>query len=162
MKRNSIIGIMFLLSILSNTCMAKTIKSTRTGTAVEISRIVELVKLIERPDIQINITVRDLGGASEITPTQELFLTLYRKGDKFSTDATFNLGPIYDFKSATKIADGYYEIFIGGIDYQTSMPKNKLLFINAQQAIKEILKVKCEHLICPASDQFKSIITIDE
>ncbi len=157
-----ILGTTLLLLSISNICNAYTIKSTRIGTAVEVSRIVELVKLIEKPDIQINVTVRDLGGATEVSPTQELFFTLYRKGEKFSADATFNLGPIYDFKSATKLPNGNYEIFVGGVDFETSMPKNKLLIINAQKAINEILKVKCEKYTCPESVQFKSIISINE
>lgn len=162
MKRKLILVSTFLLSLRTAPCIADTIKSTRFGTAVEVSRIVELVKIVERPDLQINFTVRDLGGSTDVSPTQELFFTLYRKGEMFSTDVTFKLGPIYDFKSAQKISSGNYEVLVGGIDYETSMPKNKYLLINAQKAISEILKVRCQHFDCPASEEFESIITVNE
>lgn len=138
------------------------VKSTRFGTAVEVSRIVDLVKLVSRPDLQANITVKDLGGTTDVTPTQELFFTLYTKGDTYSTDATFNLGAIYDFKSARKISDGVFEILAGGIDFETSMPKNKLLIISAQKAMTDILNVKCTKVDCPASDDFESTIFVSE
>lgn len=162
MKLALILGLMLLISNISQASVVKTVKSTRFGTAVEISRIVELIKLVTKPDLQVNVTVRDLGGTTDVSPTQELFFTLYSKGEKFSTDASFNLGAIYDFKSARRLSDGVYEVFIGGIDYQTSMPKNKLLIIDAQKAISDMLKVKCAHVDCPASDDFESTISVTD
>lgn len=138
------------------------VKSTRFGTAVEVSRVVEVIKLVSAPNIQVNVAVRDLGGSTDVSPTQELFFTLYSKGEMFSTDATFNLGAIYDFKSARRISGGVYEILVGGIDFETSMPKNKLLLIDAQKAIDAILKVRCAHFDCPASDEFETSIIVTE
>lgn len=151
-----------LMATAPHASITKTIKSTRFGTAVEVSRIVELVKMVSRPDIQVNVTVRDLGGSTDVSPTQELFFTLYSKGEMFSTDASFNLGAIYDFKSARKLSNGIYEIFVGGIDYETSMPKNKLLIIDAKKAITDILNVKCADFDCPASDEFETTILVTE
>lgn len=138
------------------------VKSTRFGTAVEISRIVELKKLELRPDLQINVTVRDMGGTTDATPTQELFFTMYTKGEIFSTDATFNLGAIYDFKMARRVSEGIYEILVGGIDLDSSMPKSRLIVIDAKKAIKEILNVRCTKIDCPASDEFEAIINVVE
>lgn len=151
-----------LIATAPHASITKSIKSTRFGTAVEVSRIVELVKMVSRPDIQVNVTVRDLGGSTDVSPTQELFFTLYSKGEMFSSDASFNLGAIYDFKSARKLSNGIYEIFIGGIDYETSMPKNKLLIIDAKKAITDILNVKCADFDCPASDEFETTILVTE
>lgn len=152
--------ILAVLLLTTTVCEATLIKSTRFGTAIEVSRIVEMVKLVSRPEIQVNAVVRDLGGSTDVSPTQELFLTLYAKGEMFSTDATFKLGAIYDFKSARRISPGVYEIYIGGIDYETSMPKNMLLIIDAQKAISDMLKVRCVDFDCPASDEFESTIDL--
>ena len=164
MKYSFMLGLLLLmgLSNLSHAELAKTVKSTRFGTSAEVSRIVELIKLELKPDLQLNVIVRDLGGTTDVSPTQMLYFTLYSKGELFSTDATFNLGAIYDFKSARKISNGLFEIFIGGIDIQTSMPKNKLLIIDARKSISDILKVRCANFDCPASDEFESSIIVTE
>lgn len=153
---------LILALCLTGSLSAETIKSTRTRTTAEVSRVVELVKVYVRPDLQINILVKDIGGSTDVSPTQELFFTLYSKGEMFSTDATFKLGAIYDFKSAKKISNGVFEIFIGGVDFETTMPKNKLLIIDAQKAIDDILKVHCSDFDCPASKGFKTSITVTE
>lgn len=153
---------LLLALLLSNTANATVIKSTRLGTEVRVPRIVELVKLVHNPDIQINVTIKDIGGSTDVSPTQVLFFTLYSKGEMFSTDATFNLGAIYDFKSARKISIGVFAVYIGGIDVETSMPKNKVLVIDAKKAIAEILKVKCADFDCPASEKFETSITVTE
>lgn len=164
MKFILILGLLLLLTInnLSYAELAKTVKSTRFGTSAEVSRIVELIKLELRPDLQVNVVVRDLGGTTDVSPTQMLYFTLYSKREQFSTDAAFNLGAIYDFKSARKISNAQFEIFIGGIDLETSMPKNKLLIIDARKSISDILKVKCANVDCPASDEFESSIILTE
>lgn len=143
-----------------NPLQAETLSSTRIKTSVEVSRVAELVKLTTTPDIQINLIVKDNGGTTDVSPTQQLFFTLYSKGELFNTDATFDLGLIYDFKSAKKISNGVFEVFIGGVDDETSMPSNKLLIIDAQRALKEISSVRCREHVCPESDKFKTTIMI--
>jgi hypothetical protein len=132
------------------------------GTTARVSRITELIKLVTEPNIQINVIVKDLGGSTDASPTQELFLTIYSKGDVFSTDATFDLGKIYDFKSARKIYQNIYEISVVRIDDETSLHQKKLLTINGEKAINDILKVKCTSLNCPDSDEFESTIIVNE
>ncbi|MFA6237717.1 MAG: hypothetical protein WC635_10355 [Bacteriovorax sp.] len=156
------LALILALSLTSILSYAETIKSTRVGTKAEISRVVESVKVYAIPDLQVNVTVKDMGGSTDVSPTQELFFTLYSKGEMYSTDATFKLGVIYDFKSAKKISNGVFEVFIGGVDFDTNMPKNKLLIIDAQKAIEDILKVRCTDFDCPASKQFKTSINIIE
>lgn len=141
---------------------AKILESTRIDTSAEVARIVQLVTVYLKPDIQINLVVKDLGGSTDLSPTQELYFTLYRKGEMFSTDATFKLGSIYDFKSAKKISNGVFEVLIGGVDFETTGPKNKLLIIDAEKAIEDILKIRCSDFDCTASKKFKARINIIE
>ena len=127
---------------------------------VHAARVVDLVKLVEKPGLQVNILVKDLGGSTDVSPTQELYFTLYAKGEMFSTDATFNLGPIYSFKSAKRKSGGIYEVKIEGLDSPNGMPVAKTLVIDAQEAIMDLKEVECEDFDCPASTNFQSKIKV--
>jgi hypothetical protein len=131
-------------------------------TQVEISRVVNVVKLVEKPGLQANITVEDLGGSTDVSPTQVLYFTLYSKGEMFSTDATFKLGYIYEFKSAKRLSGGVYEVIYSGPDDETSMPKDKKMIIDAQEAIMDLKEVDCPDFDCEASRDFKATIKIKD
>lgn len=132
----------------------------KKSSRVNAARVVELVKLVDKSDIKVNLVVHDMGGSTDVSPTQELFFTLYVKGEMFSTDATFPLGAVFAFQSATRLSGGIYEVKVSGVDVETSMPVDKVLKIDAQKAILAIKKVKCEDFDCPASENFESHIDV--
>jgi len=50
-------------------------------------------------------TVQDLGGRTDVSPTKQLFLSMYRKGEMYNVDATFDLGAYFDLVSAARVID---------------------------------------------------------
>lgn len=135
---------------------------SRAESQVEISRVVNVVKLVEKPGLQVNIVVEDLGGSTDVSPTQVLYFTLYSKGEMFSTDATFKLGHIYELKSAKRLSGGVYELKYLGPDDHTTMPTDKKLIIDAQDAIMDLKEVDCSDFDCEASSKFKATIKVKE
>ncbi len=94
------------LSLISATAMATEIRSSDANAQVNIARLVKLVNLVSKPNIQVNIAVQDLGGSTDVSPTQKVFLTLYSKGEMFSTDAAFELADVISFESARRVEGG--------------------------------------------------------
>lgn len=147
--------------VLAQPVLSKEVTSLNKNEArLSVSRIAEVIKLETTEEIKVNLAVHDLGGSTDVSPTQELFLTLYSKGEMYDTEAAFNLGPVYSFKSARKLSTGLYEIKVSGVDRETSMPVNKTLLIDAQKAIVQMKNVSCEDFDCPASTNFKSVIQL--
>lgn len=129
---------------------------------VEISRVVNVIKLVEKPGLQVSIVVEDLGGSTDVSPTQVVYFTLYSKGEMFSTDATFKLGHIYELQSAKRLSGGVYELKYSGPDDETSMPTDKKMIIDAQEAILDLKEVDCSDFDCEASRDFKATIKVKE
>jgi hypothetical protein len=149
------------LTILSSTAlMAKEIENTNNK--VNVARVVELVKLVNKADIQINVTVTDLGGSTDLSPTQKLFFNIYQKGEIFSTDASYDLGAIYSFKKAVRVSAGVYEIDVLGVNAETTMPEYQTLIVNAEKAIVRLKSVRCEDFDCEASTNFKASISVNQ
>jgi hypothetical protein len=149
------------LTLLSSTAlMAKEIVNTRNK--VNVARVVELVKLVNKEDIKVNVTVTDLGGSTDLSPTQKLFFNIYQKGEMFSTDASYNLGAIYSFKKATRVSAGVYEIAVVGANAETNMPEDQTLIVNAEKAIVNLKNVRCEGFDCEASTNFKASISVNQ
>jgi len=161
--KSTIAAILVSMTVLSGSAQAADVINSATASdkLVKIGRIVKLVNLVEKEDMQINVAVVDLGGSTDVSPTQQVFLTLYSKGEMFSTDASFDLGPIYSFKSAKRIAAGVFEISVnapkgGGGD----MAVNTTYIVDAKQATVDMRAVRCEDFDCEASDNFKASITV--
>lgn len=153
----------FVFLFTSFSVLARNVLSSPRGeNKVPVARIVELVKLVDKSDLKVNIAIHDLGGSTDVSPTQELFFTLYAKGEMFSTDATFNLGKIYEFKSARRTDGGVYEVKVMGVDGRSDMPVAKTLMINAQEAIMDLKEVECDDFDCEASTNFKATIQVTE
>ena len=70
-----------------------------------LSRITKVQNLVERDGLTISLTVQDLGGTTDVSPTKQLFLSMYRKGEMYIVDATFDLGAYFDLVSAARVID---------------------------------------------------------
>lgn len=152
------LAITALVLLSSTSLMAEQVKSSKTE--VNVGRVVDLVKLVSKPDVQVNVVVVDLGGSTDVSPTQKLYFNIYSKGEMFSTDASFDLGGIYSFKKATRIAGGIYELVIEGSNDETSMPEAQTLVVDAQKAIVNLKKVQCDDFDCDASTKFEAAIEV--
>jgi hypothetical protein len=148
-----------LVSFLSASAFAEEIKSDRVGSMVNIARVVQVVSLVNKPEMQVNIAVQDLGGSTDVSPSQKVFLTIYRKGEMFSTDAAFELKYVLSFNSAKRIKGGVYEINV--TEYLEEGIVNVTYVIDAQKAIIDLKNVDCGgDFDCDASTNFKSSINI--
>ena len=156
-------AIIFLtMTFLSLPTYSKTLSSTRTDTKIEASRVVELIKLVNKEDIKVSLVVQDNGGSTDVSPTQKLFFTIYSKGEMTNTDATFDLGYIYELLAAKRVSGGIYEVEVSAPNEESSMPENQTLVIDAQKAIIALKAVYCEEYACPASTEFESTIEVEK
>jgi hypothetical protein len=152
-----ILGLAVLTSFSS---FAATISSTKSNT-VNVARIDKVITLVEKADIKVNVVVQDLGGSTDVSPTKNIFFTLYSKGEMFSTDATFDLGPAYEVLSAKRIAGGVYEIKATLSSKGDSMMKTVTLKVDAAKAINKIKAVDCgDEFDCDASTAFSADINV--
>lgn len=154
-------ALIFALAIFTSfQALAGTISSTKKN-KINVARIDKAISLVDKSDIKVNIVVEDLGGSTDVSPTQSLFFTLYSKGEMFSTDATFNLGPIYKLISAKRIAGGVYEVKAVVPHEGPEMMKTTSLKINAAKAINSIKSVNCgDDFDCEASSNFETSIEV--
>ena len=127
-------------------------------TKVEIARVVSVVPLEFSDDIQVSMVLLDRGGSTDVSPTQTIYLTLYAKGEMFSTDATFEIASVLGLKSVRAVSPGVYEI-VGSIYDETVY--DVTYTVNATQALKDMKAVNCGHdFDCAASTNFKSKIDV--
>lgn len=141
--------------LLSLSSFAAPVKNTRTGDKVVVSRVQKVVNLVDKEDIKVNITLVDIGGSQDFSPTKEVFFSLYSKGELFSTDATFSLGQVFELKSSRRLSGGIYEV-----KFLDENNRDKTLRIDAISAIKKIKNVTCESVDCSASDKFSTTIDV--
>ncbi len=139
---------------------AARVENTRTAGKVEIARVVRVIPLVAKSDLRVAVAVQDLGGSTDVSPTQAAFFTLYAKGEMFSTDATFELGAVYNVLSARRVSGGRYSVDVEAVDFDTGMPVRKTLRIDARKAVMDIQSVRCEEFDCEASEAFKSTIEV--
>jgi hypothetical protein len=160
--KSSIASALVSMTILTSSAQAAEVINSADANSklVNIGRIVKLVNLVEKEGMQINVMVVDRGGSTDVSPTQEAFLTLYSKGEMFSTDASFDLGPIYSLKSARRIAAGVFEIKVSEPGGGNGMPADATYTVDAKQATVDMRAVRCEDFDCEASSNFKASITV--
>ncbi|QDK38365.1 hypothetical protein [Bdellovibrio sp. NC01] len=156
--------ILFCALVLSaTTSFAYEIKSSDKEAETNIARVVQLFNLVNKPQLVANIVVRDSGGSTDLSPTQQAFFTLYVKGEMFSTDAAFDLGPVFAVKSAKRIDGGIYETVVERYDYDANKFHDVTLRIDAVKAIRAIQAVDCGgDFDCPASNNFETSISVTE
>jgi hypothetical protein len=144
-----------LMLLSSVSVFAAKIENTKEN-QVNIARVVKLINLVDKTDIKVNIAVQDLGGSTDVSPTQKVFLTLYSKGEMFSTDAAFDLGSVISVIGAKRVGAGVYNLAIVNADMN-----KQTLTIDASEAIVAIKKVNCgDEFDCDASTNFSASIKV--
>ncbi len=128
---------------------------------VPIARVTQLVKLVNKPHIQVNVVVEDLGGSTDVSPTQRAYLTLYAKGEMFSTDAAFDLGPHFGLVSAKRSSGGIYELVFEP-DLSMGERQRFTYVVDARKAIVAMKAVRCEDFDCDASKKFAATIEVSK
>lgn len=127
---------------------------------VPVGRITKVYNILSQkypnPRMSVSLVVEDMGGSTDVSPTQKLFFTLYIKGEMFSTDLAFDLGAVLDIKGAKRVGPGKYQV-----DYSADFKNVKSIIIDASKAIEDILAVKCpSEFDCDASRLLKSSIVV--
>lgn len=158
--------ILLTSALLSFQAVATEIHSDAKTAQVDIGRVDQLIPLVRKGELEntglrVSVVVKDLGGSTDVSPTREVFFTIYLKGEMFSTDASFYLAPVFSVKSAKRISGGRYQIVVS-IPNDAGGPMEKVFWIDATKALKEIQSVRCEDFDCPASRDFKSSIEVIE
>lgn len=137
---------------------AETVKSEKVD--VNLARVVDIYHLNSaEKETQASIVVRDLGGSTDLSPTQEIYLTLYRKGEMFSTDATFRLDSVLYVTGVKARADGRYEVKAKGFRNDQAFA-DLVYVIDARGAVKAMGQVTCEDFDCEASENFATTISV--
>lgn len=141
------LSLVFMNSVSAATLISKKEK-------VSVARVVKVMNLVSKPGLLVSVAVQDLGGSTDVAPTQTAYLTLYSKGEMFSTEATFNLGSFLEVKSARRLAAGVYEVTAT----DASTLKDVKLMLDAKNATYAIQRVACEDFDCEASRDFSTTI----
>jgi hypothetical protein len=125
---------------------------------VSIARVQRLTNLVNKPMLQVNVAVQDLGGSTDVSPTQKVFLTLYSKGEMFSTDATFEIADVLEVISAARVTGGVYEVTVR--EYNETF-ETVTYRIDAREAVNAIQAVDCgDNFDCDASTNFRSKVIV--
>lgn len=149
------------IAVLSLSFQAQATEIKSSPAESNIARVVQVIPLVQKQNIRISVAVKDLGGSTDVSPTQKVYFTLYTKGEMFSTDATFDLGEVFEFYSARRISGGVYVVKVSAPDSETTMmPVDKTYIIDARKSVKEIQAVRCEDFDCDASKNFSSTIQL--
>lgn len=151
------LSLALMASLFSLSAQAEEIRSSETS--VNIARVTQVINLVTTSEIQVNVAVQDLGGSTDMSPTETVFLTLYTKGEMFSTDASFEIANTFGFKSAKRIKGGIYEITVLTWDDGKGLV-DATYVVDARKAIVDIKNVHCDDFDCDASENFSSTISV--
>lgn len=154
-------NLIFAMALLVSFNSFAAVVTSTTKNKVNVARIDKVITLVDKSDIKVNVVVSDLGGSTDVSPTKNLFFTLYSKGEMFSTDATFDLGPAYEVLSAKRISGGVYEIKATLPSDGSEMMKTVTLKVDAGSAITKLKAVNCGgEFDCEASANFSASINV--
>jgi hypothetical protein len=157
------LSIVTLISFSALASFAGTITVTSEDKTVNVARVVQVVTLVNKPSIMVNVSVVDNGGSTDLSPTQEVYLNLYSKGEMFSTDAAFKIADVLSVKSARRVSGGIYEVVVNGLfvaGQQTEL-SDVTLIVDAKNAVTAIQKVQCgDEFDCDASTNFTSTVEV--
>jgi hypothetical protein len=135
-------------------------KVASTKTEVKLARVVGLTDVSAKgSETLVTVAVEDIGGSTDLSPTQKIHLNLYKKGEMFSTDASFEIGNVFAVNSAKLRADGRIEIKALGQRGEQYLVDVTYL-VDARQALRDIGHVTCEDFDCEASENFASAISV--
>jgi hypothetical protein len=154
-----------VLVLVSSAAFAKKEVSQVENTRENVSpaRIQKLIHLFSAkkdtsPDLRVTLAVEDTGGSTDVSPTLKMWLNLYIKGEMFSTDASFDVGPALEFYSAKRTGQGTYQI--KSLNYTDEGMVDVTTTIEANPAIQSMKAVRCEEFDCDASNNFKATVTV--
>lgn len=133
---------------------AKPLANVRPANA-PVSRVVRVETLVDEVGkVRVAFVLVDLGGSTDVSPTQKVFFTLYQKGEMFSVDAAFDLGPVGSFKSAKRSGAGKYEAVVEVVTDRGEI-KPATFTVDAGAAILAIKSLKCsDETACPEAEKF--------
>ncbi len=157
MKKIILIALTVILPLAA--AQAEEIRSAKTQT--KVARIAGLHKLSKASDeVAVNLVVVDLGGSTDVSPTKRLHLTIYRKGEMYSTDASFALMEMLELKGVKRIANGIYLVIADTMTQEGRIEDSARFRIDARKAIAAIAAVRCNDFDCEASENFASTISM--
>ena len=152
---------LFVLIQADNTLLNKNegfIWSSDRQAMVHVARVQKFIPLEKVGAIKVSVVMIDTGGSTDVSPTHKLYFTLYKRGEMFSTDASFYLGYFFGLKSARKISNGIYELTVDGVDKHYNI-KTETYTIDARQAMRAMDMVDCkDEFDCDASTYFRTRI----
>ncbi len=125
------------------------------------ARVEKVIDLPDESDIKISIISIDTGGSTDVSPTKAIYFTLYKRGEEYSTDASFELGYFFSLESAKKIGNGSYRFMAKSASKSNGMPVMTTFVVDAGDAISALDNVKCNgHMDCSDSTNFKTTIKL--
>jgi len=137
----------------------KLIVSNDKDAMIHATRVEKVIHLSKESDINVNIVLMDTGGSTDVSPTKNIYFTLYKRGEMFSTDASFKLGSFFSLNSTRKVSNGLYSLVVESYDANYRMVTMNYI-IDAKKAMRALQKVECgDEFDCSASTQFKSSIS---
>lgn len=111
--------------------------------------------------LNVNLVVIDLGGTTDVSPTQKMLLTLFDKQEMYTTKANFEIGTVYKVNEVKRIGRGVYQIKASAPGQEDLMPVDQIITVNAVKAIDAIKSVSCgEEFDCSASSDFTSNVVV--
>lgn len=86
------LALVLLMGLLSTNlfAMVKNIRSSDKKVQVHVARVVKLLNFPKESGVVINIAVVDTGGSTDVSASKDIYFTLYKRGEMFSTDASFS------------------------------------------------------------------------
>jgi hypothetical protein len=159
--------LLFALLATAATVRAESRRSLTTkDRLVSLGRVVKVVPLVDKmaqKGLAVNAIVVDHGGSTDMSPTQTVFLTIYQKGEMYSTDLAFKIADVMVFSGATRIRGGVYVLKTNEFEDKTGKMRNVSYRIDAQKALAEIQAFRCppeDDMDCAASARFASTIDV--
>ncbi len=111
----------------------------------------------------VNAVVVDHGGSTDMSPTQTVFLTIYQKGEMYSTDLAFKIADVMNFVGATRTKGGIYLVKATELDDKAGTVAKVSYRIDARKALAAIQAFRCppdDQMDCAASASFSSTIEL--
>lgn len=125
---------------------------------ISVARVVESVKLESSDGVLASVVVEDTGGTTDVSPTQNVYLTLYAKGEMYDVDAAFLLANVLQFNSARLLSPGKYEV-VAQVYEQNIVQKT--FIIDASTALLNMKAVDCAgDFDCDAATKFKAEVEV--
>lgn len=140
-------------------------KINSSKTAVNIASILNVVSLssldIDDGSIRSKVVVVDLGSASDLSPAQKVYFTIYRKGEMFTSQAVFDLGSYLSLMSVEVMGDNLFKMKVSNVNVDMPGITQESYVIDARKAIETIKKIDCGNdFDCERSKNFKASVML--